>query len=135
MRDFRIPWKFFWTLSVLIVWVCWIHYLARDPFNVRYYREYLVARCNSNAAELSRTSLSSDVLVASSEMMQECRDLSVSVDGVWGGLYARPAVRLRVSRDGGKKVEFRYFAIAISATSGIASIVYETSENNYHFSL
>ena len=59
--------------------------------------------------------------------LRQCQNVDVTVDGVWGGIWGSPSVRLLVAPKGGAQLETRYFSVSVNPIIGIASIRYEIS--------
>lgn len=64
--------------------------------------------------------------------MSDCQQLAVAVDGVWGGIYGKPSVRLRVVSPGRAEPEYKYYAVDVDPVLGIASIAYDLSPTLYY---
>ena len=57
------------------------------------------------------------------------------MDGVWGGIFGKPSVRLKVLADGGADTHFKYYAVDINPMLGTASIRYELTPTLYYLNL
>lgn len=113
----------------------WMHYLVRDEFNVAYFKQYVTARCTAKATDGLRHPEPPEQLRATAAALRQCQNLDVKVDGVWGGLWGRPSVRLLVAPRDGAQPELRYLSVSVNPIIGVASISYEISRTTYYLNL
>ncbi len=139
---FRLtPQKLVWICLCYCVALFWIHYLARDKFNVEYYKQYVTLRCTAAHTERSGRSLSlsssfsEETTVELADALRRCQDIEVVVDGVWGGISGTPSVRLKIVSEKGAHVEFKHYSVSVNPILGTASIEYGLTPSMYYLNL
>jgi hypothetical protein len=111
----------------------WIHSSVRAPFARDYFEQYVAARCSDAAYERLGRSPSREGLVQLGKALESCQETRVEVDGVWGGIFGAPSVRLRVRTDGGASTEFRYYSVDVDPILGVPSIRYTLDPGYYYW--
>lgn len=120
------PGKVLWVIPFYLLWILWIqHFVSREE-NLRAYKDFIVEGCRTSAAVARGEEPSGE------SFRDDCFSLAVKVDGSWGGGYARPSVRLKISSDGGQTWESRYLFVDIHPINGSARVRSETTEKNYY---
>ncbi len=122
------------VVAVLVYggYLAWIHHLARSPFNLRYYTQYVIARCTDAQYTRFKGLTSPSKPLELSPAIKACQDVNVAVDGLWGGSYGKPSLRLKVTSKDGSHVEMKYYQIGISPVASIASIDLEIDPSFYY---
>lgn len=113
----------------------WTHHLVRTPLNLAYFKQYVVARCGAALTDQAERPRSRETLVEIDRGLRRCQALGVEIDGVWGGIFGEPSVRLKVTSDGGATEELAYYSVAVSPMLGLASIRYELDPSLYYLNL
>jgi hypothetical protein len=114
-------------------WLWWLHHLVRSPFNLDYFTHYVSIRCSAQQTDHLERPASREALQELAKASQRCQSIKVAVDGVWGGIRAKPAVRLKVLFAGETTPEFRYYSVDVDPILGTASIRYDLSPALYYW--
>ncbi len=105
-----------------VLW--WMHHLIRSPLNLDYFQRYVTLRCSAALTEAAERPRSRETLLELHRGLERCQGIEVEVDGVWGGIFGDPSVRLKVRSDGGATTTFQYYSVDVSPVLGVASISY-----------
>lgn len=125
-------WHLAWLAILYAVGLWWVHSLIRSPFNLDYFRRYVSLRCSAAQTAGIGAAPSRDELIALEETLRACQRTEVAIDGVWGGIYGKPSVRLRVVSDPQAGAELKYYSVDVDPVLGIASIAYEITPAFYY---
>jgi hypothetical protein len=121
-----------WLVVAYAAALWWMHYLVRTPLNLDYFKRYVTLRCSAALTERAERPRSKETLLELEQGLKRCQEIEVEVDGVWGGIFGDPSVRLRVLSDGGATTDFKYYSVDVSPTLGIASIRYDLTPTLYY---
>jgi hypothetical protein len=113
----------------------WIHHAIRTPVNLDYFKQYVSLRCSAAHTEHVPRPRSRETLLELEKALERCQDIDVQVDGVWGGIYGRPSVRLKILYDDGTNTQFKYYSVDVSPLLGTASIRHELTSTFYYLNL
>ena len=132
LRRFR-PSRLAWLLIPYAAWLWWLHALVRSPFNVDYLQRYVALRCS--AAQMARfdASASREQAVELADALRRCEGLTVAVDGVWGGIDAKPSVRLKVLSADGAPAELEYYSVDVNPILGVVSVRFAITPALYYW--
>jgi hypothetical protein len=125
--------KLVWLALPYAAGLWWIHHLVRDPFNVDYFRRYVSLRCTAEQTARFERSLTENPTGDLAGALRACQEMSVKVDGVWGGILGRPSVRLQVLSVSGAPIGVKYYSVSVNPLLGTASIRYELASPSYYY--
>lgn len=123
-----------WVVVPYAAMLWWVRQLVSDPVNVDYFTRYVALRCSAGLLDGLERPTPVERLAEVDRGLRRCQSLAVEVDGVWGGLYGHPAVRLRIVPAGGTDPRFEYYSVDVSPILGTVSIRHELAPQFYYWS-